>query len=57
MRDLLKTTCRVEARGEFVGKRLILYKAVRAPGADGLFVETLGIKVLAFDPCDLGAPA
>jgi len=53
MRDLLETTCRVEARGEFVGERLIVDKAVCACRADGLFVKVHGIERAAFDPGDL----
>ena len=55
MRDLLETACRVEARGEFVGERLIVDKAVRVCRADGLFVKMLGIELAAFDACDLRA--
>ena len=55
MRDLLETACRVEARGELVGERLIVDKAVCARRADGLFVEVLGIELAAFDACDLCA--
>ena len=53
VRDLLETTCRVEARREFVGERLIVDKAVCVRRADGLFVEVHGIEVAAFDACDL----
>src|SRR5882724_2008933 len=55
MRDLLETTCRVEARGEFVGERLIVDKAVCVCRADGLFVQMLGIELPALDACDLRA--
>ena len=55
MRDLLETACRVEARSEFVGERLIMDKAVCVRRADRLLVEALGIKLAAFDACDLGA--
>src|SRR5258707_2321633 len=54
-RDLLEATRRVEARGQFIGERLIVNKAVCASRADGLFVEALGIKLPAFDPRYLGA--
>ena len=55
MRDLLETTCRVEARGEFVGERLIVDKAVCVCRADGLFVKVLGVGCAAFYACDLRA--
>ena len=55
MRDLLETACRVEARSEFVGERLIMDKAVRVRRADGLLVKTLGIELAALNACDLGA--
>src|ERR1700733_7396009 len=54
MRDLLEITCRVEARGELVGERLIVDKAVRLGGTNGSFVETLGIELAIFDARDLG---
>ena len=38
VRELLETTCGVESRGELVGDRLIIDKAVAARRADGLFV-------------------
>jgi hypothetical protein len=55
MGDRFKTTRRVESRGQFVGERLIMGKAVGLSRADGLFVEALGIEFAAFDPGDLGA--
>ena len=55
MRDLLETARRVEARGELVGERLVVDKAVCARRADGLFVKALGVELAAFDACDLGA--
>jgi len=55
VRDLLETTCRVEAGGEFVGERLIVDKAVCVRRVDGLFVKMLGLDFAAFDTCDLGA--
>src|SRR5947208_9611879 len=55
MRDLLEAPGSVEARGEFIGERLILDKAVRVCGADGLFVKMLGIELAALDACDLRA--
>jgi hypothetical protein len=47
MGDRFKTTRRVEARGQLVGERLIVDKAVCAGRADGLFVEALGIEFSA----------
>ena len=55
MRDFLEAARRVEARGELVGERLVVDKAVCAGRADGLFVEALGIELAAFDPGDLRA--
>ena len=55
MRDLLEAARRVEARGQFVGERLVVDKAVCAGRADGLFVEPLGVELAAFDACDLRA--
>jgi hypothetical protein len=43
----LETTRHVKAGGQFVGERLIVDKAVCASGADGLFVQTLGIELAA----------
>ena len=53
--DRLEATRRVEARGQFVGERLVVNKAVGAGRADGLFVEALGIELAAFEARDLGA--
>src|ERR1700751_5837820 len=55
MGDRFKTTRRVKSRGQFVGERLIMGKAVSMGRADGLFVEALGIEFASFDPGDLGA--
>ena len=55
MRDRFKTTRRVEARGQLVGERLIVDKAVCAGRADGLFVEALGIELAALNACNLRA--
>src|SRR5258707_521357 len=55
MGDRFKTTRRVESRGQFVGERLIMGKAVGLGRADGLFVEAPGIEFTTFDPGDLGA--
>ena len=53
--DLLESTRRVEARGEFVGERLVVNKAVGPGRADGLFVKTLGVELAAFDAGNLRA--
>ena len=55
VRDLLEAARRVEARGEFVGERLVVNEAVGARRADGLFVEALGVELAAFQAGDLGA--
>ena len=55
IRDLLEPTRRVEARGEFVGERLVVNKAVGAGRADGLFVEALGLELAALRARDLRA--
>ena len=55
MRDLLETACGVEARGEFVGERLIVDKAVRVRRADRLLVKVLGVECAAFYACDFRA--
>ena len=53
MGDRFKTARRVEARGQLVGERLIVDKAVCAGRADGLFVEALGIGFAALNACNL----
>src|SRR3979409_480054 len=53
--NLLEAARRIEAGSEFIGERLVVNKAVGAGRTDGLFVEALGIELLAFDPRDLGA--
>src|SRR3984957_272896 len=55
MGDRFKTARRVEARGQLLGKRRIVDKAVCAGRADGLFVAALGIELAASNACDLGA--
>ena len=49
MRDLLKATRGVEARGQFIGERLILHEGIVARRADCLLIETLGVKFPAFE--------
>ena len=44
--------CCVESRGEFIGERLVVDKAVGAGRADRLLVEVHGILVAAFYSCD-----
>ncbi len=55
MRDLLETACRIKARGEFVAEALVLNKAVLPRQPDGLFIETLGVQLPAFQARNLGA--
>ena len=55
MRDLLETACRVEARSQLVGERLIVDEVVRVRRANGLPEEAHGVKVAAFNPGDLRA--
>src|ERR1700694_2651117 len=55
MRKLFESTGRVEARGQFVGERLIVNKAVGAGRADGLFVEAHRVTIAAVDSSNLGA--
>src|SRR3984957_13076441 len=52
--NLLETAGCVKAGSELIGERLILNKTVGAGRADGLFVETLCIELLAFETSDLG---
>jgi hypothetical protein len=49
MRDLLKATRSVGARGQFIGQRLILHETVVARRADCLLIETRGVKFPAFE--------
>src|SRR5690349_17773817 len=53
MGDRFKTTRRVEVRGQLVGERLIVDKAVCAGRAEGLFVEALGIEFAALNARNL----
>ncbi len=54
VRTFLKTTCRVEAAGEFVGERLVVDKVICAGRADRLLVEAHRVEVAAFNSRDLG---
>src|ERR1700739_163267 len=54
MRDLPEAAHRVKARGQLVGERQVVDKAVVSRRADGLFIQLLGIEHAAFDPGDLG---
>jgi len=49
----LEATCRVEARGEFVGDSLVVDEAVYIGRADGAFVQAHRVKIAAVDPRDL----
>ena len=51
----LEATRRVEARGHFVGERLVVDQAVVAGRADGLLVETLGLELPPVKAGDLRA--
>src|SRR5262245_8896578 len=55
MGDFLETTRRVEARGEVIGKRLIVDKAVCLCREDRLFVKMLSVDCAAFYSCDFRA--
>src|SRR5262245_30651054 len=55
IRDFVEPACRVKARGNLVGNRLIMDEAVHVRGADRLFIEAHRLKVAAFNPGDLGA--
>ena len=52
---LLESTRRIEARGELVGERLVVDEAIVASKANGVFIQTLGIELAAFEAGDLGA--
>src|SRR5580704_12182600 len=52
-RDFLETTCRVEARGDLIGDRLIVNKAVFVCRVYGSFVKILGVEFAAFYASDL----
>jgi hypothetical protein len=54
-REILETARRVEARGQFVGERLVVNKCVSAGRADRLLVEVHGVERAAFEAGDLGA--
>ena len=55
VREIFETARPVEARGQFVGDRLIVDEAVGARRADGLFVEPIGVELAALDARNLGA--
>ena len=55
MRDVIEATGRVEARRQFVAKRLVLDEAIDAGRADALLIEPHRIDVTAFQARDLGA--
>src|SRR6516162_4158202 len=54
-RCFLRTARRKETRRQFVGKRLVVHKAVCLGRADRLIVMSHGIERAAFDPGDLRA--
>src|SRR4051794_25805494 len=54
-RDLIEAASHVEARGDFVGDRLIVHKSVFVSRADSFFVEALSIQQAAFNTRDLCA--
>src|ERR1700760_1651043 len=51
----LEATGSVEARGHFVGERLVANQAVVAGRSDGLVIETLSIELPPVKAGDLGA--
>src|SRR3984893_8756043 len=53
IRDLLETTCHVEAGRNFVGHTLNMDETVLSCGADGLFVKVHGLTLLAPYSSDL----
>src|SRR5215831_16118376 len=55
IRDFVEPACRVEARGDLVGNRLIMDESVRVCGADRLFIEAHRVEVAAFYSCDFRA--
>ena len=55
VRELLEAARCVETRRELVGERLVVDEAVCAGGANGLFVQTLGVELPACKARDLGA--
>src|ERR1700756_372836 len=55
MRKLFESTRRIEARGQFVGERLIVTKATGTGRADRLFVEAHRVNIAAVDSRNFGA--
>ena len=51
--ERLEAARRVKARGDLIGERLIMDKAVRAGRTDRLFVQALCIQLSAFDARNL----
>ncbi len=52
--DGLEATCRVEPRSELACDPFVLNEPVLPSQPNGLFIETLGVKLSAFDAGDLG---
>ena len=46
---------KIELRSKFVRNALVLSEAVLARRSDGLFIQTLGLRLPTFDAGDLGA--
>src|SRR5712671_4511079 len=55
MRKLFESAGGVKARGQFVGERLIVNKAVCAGRADGLLVKAHRVDIAAVDASNLRA--
>src|SRR5262249_44137417 len=54
MCNLPKTASGVEPRGELIGERFILDKAVRVRRPDRLLIELLGLELAPGEACELG---
>src|SRR5262245_52161922 len=52
IREVVELSCRIKARGNLVGNRLVVDETVRVRGADSFFIEAHGIEVAAFYSCD-----
>src|SRR6516225_9463221 len=55
MRDLLEAAGRVKARGQLVGERLVMDKAVCARRRDGVLIKLHGLQRASLDTGNLGA--
>jgi len=47
IREVVESSCRIKARGNLVGNRLVVDEPVRVRGADSFFIEAHGIEVAA----------